>query len=177
MADQFVAEIRVFAGNFAPLGWAFCDGTILPISQNTALFSLLGTTYGGDGRTTFGLPDLRGRAPLQYGQSPGLSLFNLGQSAGTETITLSAAQLPPHSHGLLAANSSGNASSPSGNSLAIPVTGDGTTIAEYSASPANTTLAATSIGVTGGGLPVPVRDPYVGLSFIIALQGIFPPRA
>src|SRR5436305_2548610 len=108
MADAYIGEIRMFAGNFAPRGWATCDGQILPIAQNTALFSLLGTQYGGNGQTTFALPDLRGRVPIHYGQGPGLSPYDIGEAAGTETITLTQNEIPAHSHTLNCVNAKGN---------------------------------------------------------------------
>jgi microcystin-dependent protein len=118
MADQFVAEIRLFAGNFAPTGWAFCNGQILPIASNTALFSLLGTTYGGNGTTNFALPNLQGCAPMHPGQGPGLSLHNLGETGGAQTVTLSNSEIPAHSHLLNVSSQAGTAMSPSGNYLA-----------------------------------------------------------
>src|SRR2546422_5936972 len=117
MSDQFVAEIRIFPFNFPPVGWAFCNGQLLPISQNTALFSLLGTTYGGDGKSTFALPDLEGRAPMHPGQGPGRSLHDLGETGGAETVTLLESEIPAHSHGVLAQNASGNRTNPVGNAL------------------------------------------------------------
>src|SRR2546422_8781825 len=116
--DPFVAEIRIFPFNFAPSGWAFCDGQILPISQNTALFSLLRTTYGGDGKANFALPDMQGNAPMHPGQGPGLSLHDLGETGGSETVTLLESEIPAHSHGLMAQNASGNRTNPVGNALA-----------------------------------------------------------
>jgi len=118
MADPFVAEIRIFPFNFAPKGWAWCDGQILPLSQNTALFSLLGTTYGGDGKSNFALPDLQGRAPMHPGQGPGLSLHDLGETGGSETVSLIESEIPSHSHALMSLGAPGNRTSPIGNSLA-----------------------------------------------------------
>ena len=124
MADPFVAEIRVFPFNFAPRGWAFCDGQLLPLSQNTALFSLLGTTYGGDGRSTFALPDLQGRAPMQPGQGPGLSLHDLGETGGTETVSLLTSELPSHGHSMTASGQPGDLRAPRPTrSLAAPGNG------------------------------------------------------
>ena len=172
MSDPFVAEIRMFAGNFAPNGWAFCDGSILSIALNTALFSLLGTTYGGDGRTTFALPDLRGRAPMHAGDGPGLSSRSLGESAGTETVTITPAQAPAHTHALQASLAPGDAASPSGNLLAVP----GTT-APYASGAADTPMSAAAVSPVGGEQPHNNLMPYLTVSFIIALQGVFPPRS
>ena len=170
--EPFLGEIRMFGGNFAPRGWAFCDGQILPINQNQALFSLLGTTYGGDGRTTFGLPDLRGRVPIHHGTGPGLTQKRLGQSSGTETNTLSAENLPSHSHTINAVLEDGNQSSPTGN---LPA---GTKLLdqEYSDAAANTTMNATMVNSTGNNQAVNNMQPYLTVTYIIALQGIFPSR-
>src|SRR5207237_9272173 len=124
MADPFVAEIRIFPFNFAPTGWALCDGQIMPISQNTALFSLLGTTYGGDGKSTFALPDVQGNAPMHPGQGPGLSLHDLGETGGSETVTLLESEIPSHNHFMTAATTSANSKSPAGNVLARAGGGD-----------------------------------------------------
>jgi microcystin-dependent protein len=171
MADQFVAEIRIFGGNFAPIGWAFCDGQLLPISQNTALFSLLGTTYGGDGRTTFGLPDLRGRSPLHQGQGPGLTSRQLGESAGDETVTLTQSQVAMHTHAL-AGGAAAAATNPDANLLGKPASakiyGPGTSMVP---------MSTAAIGPAGQNQAHDNRQPYLVLSFIIALQGIFPPRS
>ena len=173
MANPFLGEIKMFVGNFAPSGWAFCDGQLLSISQNTALFSILGTTYGGDGQTNFALPDLRGRAPLHSGQGPGLSLYQLGQQGGAETVTLTPAQMPAHSHSVNAVTSGGKQASPSNNLPAVESTG---TSLDYSSDPANTVMSNGMIATTGGSQPVSVVQPYLTVSFIIALQGIFPSR-
>jgi microcystin-dependent protein len=169
MADAFVAEIRIFAGNFAPKGWAFCNGQLLPISQNTALFSLLGTFYGGDGQSTFGLPDLRGCSPMHPGQGPGLTLRSLGERGGEESVTLNLNQMPAHSHQLTASTS---ASTPS---PANSVPGAGSKI--YG--PANNLvpMAGTAVSSAGGSQPHDNRQPYLVLNFIIALQGIYPARS
>jgi microcystin-dependent protein len=171
--EPFLGEIRMFAGNFAPRGWAMCDGQILLISQNTALFSLLGTIYGGDGRTTFGLPDLRGRVPMHHGNGPGLTNKRIGQKSGTETNILSTDNLPSHSHTVNAVLEDGNQSIPTGN---LPA---GTKILdkEYSdASTGNTIMNATMVNDTGNGQEVNNMQPYLTVSYIIALQGIFPSR-
>lgn len=176
MADQFVAEIRMFAGNFAPVGWALCNGQLLPISQNTALFSLLGTTYGGDGRSTFALPNLQGSAPLGAGQGPGTSLRDLGEMGGEQSVTLLSSEMPSHSHAARAATSGGV------NSPAAAVWGESklgkTPLNVYAASGANNVaMSPSALAVTGGNLPHNNLPPYLCLNFIIALQGIFPPRS
>jgi microcystin-dependent protein len=177
MADQFVAEIRIFAGNFAPVGWAFCDGQILPISQNTALFSLLGTTYGGDGRTNFALPNLQGAAPLQAGQGPGLSLRNLGETGGEESVTLLESQMPAHTHVVQCYNGPGDLNTPANNAWGAAHTGK-TPINCYAAAATNSVpMSPFGVSVTGGNLPHNNMPPYLALNFIIALQGIFPARA
>lgn len=170
--EVFLGEIRMFAGNFAPTGWAFCQGQLLPIAQNTALFSLLGTTYGGDGRTTFALPDLRGRVPVGFGQGPGLSYKDLGQQFGTETVTLTTAQMPAHSHTVNAVTSEGNQNLPTNSLPANTKTLD----KEYSDAASNTTMKSGMIGITGSSQPVNISQPSLGVNFIIALQGIFPSR-
>lgn len=173
MADPFVAEIRIFAFNFAPRGWAWCNGQLLPISQNTALFSLLGTTYGGDGKSTFALPNLQGRAPMHPGQGPGLSLHDLGESSGSETVTLTQAEMPSHSHSLMANTTTGSKSTPANNSLAR-VSGATPYLA-----PAGAALAAMSdqaVAPAGGDQPHNNMMPYLTYYFNIALQGVFPQR-
>jgi len=174
MADQFVAEIRIFPFNFAPVGWAFCDGQILPISQNTALFSLLGTTYGGNGQSTFALPNVQGNAPMHPGQGPGLSLHDLGETGGTETVTLLESEMPSHSHSLMAqATPLGGSSDPTGNSLNRPASGN-----LYSNSAANhVQLSSSALSPAGGNQPHNNMMPYLVLNFCIALQGIYPSRA
>jgi microcystin-dependent protein len=172
MADPFVAEIRIFPFNFAPKGWAWCDGQLLPISQNTALFSLLGTTYGGDGKSTFALPDLQGRAPMHPGQGPGLSLHDLGETGGTETVTLLVSEMAAHSHSMNAA-----AQDPALVKLINPA-------ASFSLSQgggiyqdtANTQLAFETTTPNGGDQPHNNMQPYLTYYFNIALQGVFPPR-
>jgi microcystin-dependent protein len=171
--DPFVAEIRIYPFNFAPKGWAFCDGQILPLSQNTALFSLLGTTYGGDGKSNFALPDMQGNAPMHPGQGPGLSLHDLGETGGSETVTLLESEIPSHSHSL-------NASAPPG----VVFAGDPTTgIARSSGGAIYQTSNAglvqmnpSAIGPAGGDQPHNNMMPYLTLNFCIALQGVFPPR-
>ena len=170
--ETFLGEIRMFAGNFAPKGWAFCQGQLLLIAQNQALFALLGTTYGGDGRTTFALPDLRGRAPIGFGQGPGLSYKYLGQQFGTETVTLTTAQMPAHSHTVNAVTSEGNQNLPTNSLPANTKTLD----KEYSDAASNTTMKSGMIGITGSSQPVNISQPSLGVNFIIALQGIYPSR-
>ena len=172
MADPFVAEIRMFPFNFAPRGWAWCDGQLLPLSQNTALFSLLGTTYGGDGRSTFALPNLQGSAPMHPGQGPGLSLHDLGETGGSETVTLLQSEIPTHSHALRFVADVAEDVSPTGNSLALSTDG-----ALYTTTGIGTAqLAAQEITPAGGDQPHNNLQPYLTVYFCIALQGVFPPR-
>ncbi|PKO12182.1 MAG: phage tail protein [Chloroflexi bacterium HGW-Chloroflexi-10] len=173
MADPFVAEIRIFPFNFAPKGWAWCDGQLLPISQNTALFSLLGTTYGGDGKSNFALPDLQGRAPMHPGQGPGLSLHDLGETGGYETITLLESEIPAHSHEHKTQNLSlGGSVLPEGKTLNRPSSGF-----LYSQLPASmVSMAPEGIAPSGGDQPHNNMQPYLTFYFCIALQGVFPPR-
>lgn len=166
----FLGQIAMFAGNYAPQGWALCNGQLLSISQNPALYSILGTTYGGDGINTFALPDLRGRAPIHAGQGPGLSQRNLGNSFGTETNTLNVSQMPAHRHSVFAVSEDGNQSVPTGN---LPA---GTKLLdkEYSNAPVNTTMSNNMIGDTGGNLPVNNMQPVIVINYIIAIQGTYP---
>lgn len=174
MADPFVAEIRIFAFNFAPSGWAWCDGQLLPLSQNTALFSLLGTTYGGDGKTTFALPDLQGSAPMHPGQGPGLSLHDLGEMGGAETVTLLESEIPAHRHALMAAS----------NPALVQLPSPGVALARSRGSSAyqsNTTqnlaqMADVTLAPAGGDQPHNNLMPYLTFYFNIALQGVYPPR-
>jgi microcystin-dependent protein len=175
MANPFVAEIRVFAGNFAPAGWAFCDGQVLPISQNTALFSLLGTTYGGDGKSSFALPNLQGRAPVQAGQGLNLPQIALGESGGESEVTLTPAELPAHTHAVQASTSGGNVAPLKqicGTASQRPTPNFYSPDASATAS-----MNPLSCSLTGGGQPHNNMPPYLVLNFIIALQGVFPPRA
>lgn len=171
MADPFVAEIRIFPFNFAPKGWAWCNGQLLPISQNTALFSLLGTTYGGDGKSNFALPDLEGRAPMHPGQGPGLSLHDLGETGGSETVTLLESEMPAHSHAMRAVEDDGSFLGPANNLLAAgnQMYTSGNTV--------NTTLAAQALAPAGGSAPHNNLQPYLTFYFNVALQGVFPPRS
>jgi len=183
MSEPFIAEIRIFAGNFAPRGWAFCNGQLLPISQNTALFSLIGTTYGGDGRTTTALPNLQGRAPMHPGRGPGLTARRLGERAGAETVTLSTAQIPggTHSHGLRAADASGTDTEPEGNLLALAVDRDDplTDVPAYSTNTERRPMATGVVAPTtvGGGQAHNNLQPFLAINFIIALQGLYPSRS
>ena len=176
MADPFVAEIRIFPFNFAPRGWAFCDGQLLPLSQNTALFSLLGTTYGGNGQSTFALPDLQGNAAMHPGQGPGLSLHDLGEMGGTETVSLLESEIPSHSHAMNASQGDGTERTPSaGGTGQLLATGVG--ISQYqTAGGPTTSLNPSVVAPAGGDQPHNNMQPYVTLNFNIALQGVFPPR-
>lgn len=171
MATGFIGEIRMFAGNFPPRGWALCNGQLLSIAQNTALFSILGTTYGGNGQTTFGLPNLQGRVPMHWGT--GLSTYAQGQMAGVENVTLLQSQMPIHSHLVNASSNGGNQASPANNLPAVESTG---TSLDYSNGAVNTTMNPATIGNAGGGQPFSIVQPYLTVTFIIALQGIFPSR-
>jgi microcystin-dependent protein len=171
--DPFVAEIRIFPFNFSPKGWAFCDGQILPLSQNTALFSLLGTTYGGDGKSNFALPNMQGNAPMHPGQGPGLSLHDLGETSGTETVTLLESEIPSHSHALMAAPTPALLFAPS-STTALSRSAGGPA---YIASNAGLVqLSDNAIAPAGGDQPHNNMQPYLTLNFCIALQGVFPPR-
>jgi microcystin-dependent protein len=173
MTNPFVAEIRIFPFNFAPTGWATCDGQILPLSQNTALFSLLGTTYGGDGKSTFALPDMQGNAPMFYGQGAGLSLHDLGESGGSQTVTLLESEIPVHSHTMSGESQvNGNKSGPS--SAATFGRSAGGTL--YQTANDGTIMAAGVVAPAGGDQPHNNMQPYITLNFCIALQGVFPPR-
>ena len=204
MSDPFLGEIRMVGFNFAPRGWAFCDGHLMSIAQNSALFALLGTMYGGNGQTTYALPDLRGRSPVGVGQGPGLGGIVQGEMGGVENTTLLASQMPVHNHGVPATSSAVSVSG----QVAVPVSTDTASVASpanavpaastsngrpfpmYGATPSgNATLApfnltlsgsasssATETGVAGGSQPLPIRNPYLGVNFVIALEGIFPAR-
>lgn len=177
MSNPFVAEIRIFAGNFAPKGWALCNGQLMPISQNTALFSLLGTTYGGDGKSTFALPNLQGSAPLQPGQGPGLSLYDLGETGGEQNVTLLQTEMASHSHLANCLSAAGNQNTPSNNTWAATVAiGRGSGPPNYSTQGPTTLMNPFATSIAGGSLPHNNMSPYLGLTFIIALQGVFPPR-
>jgi microcystin-dependent protein len=172
VSDPFVAEIRIFPFNFAPKGWAWCDGQLLPISQNTALFSLLGTTYGGDGKSTFALPDLQGRAPMHPGRGPGLSLHDLGETGGSETVTLLESEIPAHSHSLMSLGAPANRTNPIGNTIARVSAGNA-----YVTPPvALVSMAPGALPPAGGDQPHNNMQPYLTFYFNIALQGVYPPR-
>jgi microcystin-dependent protein len=204
MSEPFLGEIRMFGGNYAPRGWAFCQGQMMSIAQNSALFAILGTTYGGNGQTTFALPDLRGRSPVGVGQGPGLSFISQGQISGSENVTLTSLQMPMHTHAtqsqsfdvtltgpiaIPAATTGTTQAEPSTNTVLGPVAAAGRAGTLYATSEADTTLApfdatvsgqvtppVATIGPAGGSQPVSIRNPYVGINFIIALEGIFPSR-
>ncbi|NQD96545.1 phage tail protein [Pseudomonas sp. CrR25] len=205
MSEPFIGEIRMVGFNFAPRGWAFCQGQLISIAQNTALFSLLGTLYGGNGQTTFGLPDLRGRGPVGMGQGPGLSTIEQGELSGTEQVTLLSTQMPAHNHllqpatvpvavsGQVAIPASTDNASVASPADAVPATGSsgGRPFSLYnSAQSGSATLAPFDLtlngsgtvpnsetGVAGGNQPVPVRNPFIGINFVIAMEGIFPSRS
>ena len=171
MSDPYLGEIKLFAGNFAPRGFAFCDGQLLAISQNDALFSLLGTIYGGDGRTTFALPDMRGRIPLHFGTGPGLSERRIGAKVGTETETLTAAQLPAHTHAFNASTTTATLGDP-----AAHVVGDTGADALYVEGSSNVPMSSAAVSSVGGNQSHNNMMPFQGIYFIIALTGIYPSR-
>jgi microcystin-dependent protein len=181
MSDQFLAEIRIFPFNFPPTGWAFCNGQLMPISQNTALFALLGTTYGGDGKSTFALPNMQDNAPMQPGQGQGLSLRDLGEMSGVESITLLVSEIPLHTHSLSASNAEPTAEDPTG---LLPARGfwdsgsESGQLAFYTptAGAPVVQMAPQALALAGGNLPHNNMQPYLTLNFCIALQGIFPQR-
>lgn len=173
MSDPFVAEIRIFAGNFAPKGWASCDGQLLPISQNTALFSLLGTMYGGDGKSTFALPDMQGNAPMMWGQGSGLSLHDEGEMSGTQQVTLLESEMPVHTHNMRDHDLDlGELNAPANNRVLAQSANS--TI--YTASAALNQMSFQALTPAGSSLPHNNMMPFLTLYFIIALQGVFPPR-
>lgn len=174
MADPFVAEIRIFPFNFPPQGWAWCDGQLLPLSQNTALFSLLGTTYGGDGKSTFALPDLRGRAPMHPGQGPGLSQRDLGETGGTETVALNQNEMPVHAHGMGGSNQPGEDAAPAGQTLGRSV---GASLYQTNISQNLVPMAVQSLAPAGNDQPHNNMQPYLTCYFNIALQGVYPARS
>src|SRR5439155_55721 len=174
MSDQFVAEIRIFPFNFAPTGWAFCDGQLLPLSQNTALFSLLGTMYGGDGKSTFALPDIQGSVVVQPGQGAGLSLYDQGETTGSETITLLQSEIPAHTHQMKAHALASGTGVPS--SQVVMARAGGSSTYTTTATPI-AAMAPQALTPAGGGLPHNNMMPYLTVNFCIALQGIFPPRS
>lgn len=188
MSEPFLGEIRMVGFSFAPRDWALCEGQLLPISQYNALFSLLGTQFGGDGRTTFGLPDLRGRSPVGQGHGPGLSNITMGEKAGTETVTLNQTQMPSHSHTAEASiavpassNGTDTTAAPATNTVLGPASNSGRAGSLYATDAANTTLKPFNNPVTvqpaGGNLPIGTRNPFTGVNFIIALNGLYPSRS
>ena len=175
MSDPFVAEIRIFGFNFAPTGWAQCNGQLLPISQNTALFSLLGTTYGGDGKSTFALPDMQGNVPMHPGQGQGLSLRDLGEMSGTEAITLLVSEIPLHNHFVQTDPFIGDKSVPAPDQV-LSASNGGKLYVTGASNPPLSQMAFQALPPAGGGLPHNNLQPYLTLNFCIAMQGVFPPR-
>jgi microcystin-dependent protein len=170
MSDPYIGEIRMFGGNFAPQGWAMCQGQIMPISQNDALFNLIGTAFGGDGQETFGLPDLQGRAPMHQGQGPGITQnYILGENAGVESVTLTTQQIPIHNHAFLVSSVIGTQTNPTNNYMAAPLTGK----AYYAANP-DKSMYNQILSPVGGNQPHNNMQPYLVVSFIISLYGIYP---
>jgi microcystin-dependent protein len=169
MSQPFVGEIRMFAGNFAPAGWAFCDGQLLAIAENDVLFNLIGTTYGGDGQETFALPDLRGRLPIHMGQGPGLSSRTIGEQDGTEAVTLTVNQMPIHTHATLLSSAAGSEANPGGNVLAASPN-----VRLYRPGASTVTLSPQSVTPAGGNQPHDNLMPFLCVNFIISLFGIFP---
>lgn len=174
--EPYIGEIRMFAGNFAPRGWAFCNGQLLAISQNTALFSLLGTTYGGNGQTTFGLPNLQGRYAMHWGQGNGLSPRTIGETAGNETVTLTTSQIPMHNHLMNASSVQGNAKTPANNFNAVYIDPNSGSGVEIYGTTSSGTMNPGAISNTGGSNPHDNMPPFQCVTFIIALEGIFPSR-
>lgn len=173
MAEPYLGEIRMFGGMFAPAGWAFCDGQLLPISENDALFTLIGTQYGGNGQTTFALPDLRGRSPVHQGQGPGLQdTYPIGSTGGVETVTLLQAHLPSHAHPVAASNTAATSTLPQGRVLTRPASGQA-----YLDDTPVSAMSPVSVGGVGGSQPHENMAPYLPVSFIIALYGIYPSRS
>jgi len=171
MSEPFVAEIRIFAGNFAPRGWAFCNGQLLPISQNTALFSLIGTTYGGDGRSTTALPDLQGRIPMHPGQGPGLTSRRLGERGGVELVTLSEAQMPNHNHPMMGTEEEADRPAPASDRMLA----EGESV--YGGASNLVPMASGALPNTGGSQPHNNLQPFLTINFIIALVGLYPSRS
>lgn len=176
MSEPFIAEIRIFAGNFAPRGWAFCDGQLLPISQHTALFSLIGTTYGGDGRSTTALPNMQGRAPMGAGRGPGLTARRQGEKVGAEMVSLTEAQMPSHNHAMFGSSNSieDGTGVPEARLTGSDEEGDLNT---YAPAQNLTAFASDAMTTTGGGQPHNNMQPFISLSYIIALTGLYPSRS
>jgi microcystin-dependent protein len=176
MSDPFVAEIRIFPFNFAPRGWAFCDGQLLPISQNTALFSLLGVTYGGDGKSNFALPNFQGQTPMQQGQGPGLTLRDLGETGGEPSVTLQVSEIPAHPHTAIAGSGGVAAETPVGNVWSSGIKGGPSLYTPSGTNSNDVDMSPVALSPAGGSLPHNNLMPYLTLNFCIALQGIFPQR-
>ena len=178
MSQPYIGQILMFAGNFAPAGWILCQGQLLPISENDALFNLIGTTYGGDGQETFGVPDLRGRAPIHQGQGSGLSSYSIGQNGGVESVTLTTQQIPTHNHNVMVVNSDATLNNPKGALLANEGGQNKDKVSLYAPwdnTPANmTTLLPGSISITGGNQPHENRQPLLVINYIMALFGVYP---
>jgi microcystin-dependent protein len=177
MSNPFVAEIRIFPFNFAPKGWAFCDGQVLPISQNTALFSLLGTTYGGNGTSNFSLPNFQGCAPLQFGQGPGLSLYDLGETGGTQNVTLLSSEIPAHTHTLQCDTTTGGQTAPGNNFWGTAKVGRQAENRYSATAGTSPVMGFEALSLSGGSQPHNNMPPYLTLNFCIALQGVFPARS
>jgi len=173
--EPYLGSIVMFAGNFAPRGWAFCAGQVLSIAQNTALFSILGTTFGGNGTTNFALPDLRGRGPVGTGAGPGLGNIDLGEMAGSENVSLLVSNMPALNHPIACDNTASSSTAPSGMVPGLSATRT-TSLAVYSNNAPNATMNPLTVGVAGGSHPFGIRDPFLGINFIIALEGVFPSR-
>ena len=174
--EPYLGQILGFGFSFAAKGWAYCAGQLMSIQQNAALFAILGTTYGGNGVQTFGLPDLRGRVPISWGQGPGLSDYTLGEAAGTQSVTVLASQLPLHNHAFNANNALATTASPSGNYLAQGGVDSGTNVSIYATGNANAVMSASAFSATGNNQPISVIQPYAVINYSVALQGIFPSR-
>jgi microcystin-dependent protein len=174
--DPFVAEIRIFPFNFAPKGWAFCDGQLLPLSQNTALFSLLGTTYGGNGKSNFALPNMQGNAPMHPGQGPGLSLHDLGETGGSQTVSLLESEIPSHPHTMRASGDIADNNAPSATAMLATAVGRGNNLYITTTSPL-VPLNDNALAPAGGDQPHNNMQPFLTLNFCIALQGVYPPRS
>lgn len=177
MSDQYLGEIRPTAFSFAPVGWALCQGQVVSIAQYSALFTLLGTSFGGNGTTTFGLPDLRGRVSVGIGRGAGLSPYAIGESAGTEAVSLMTIQMPAHTHMASANSGPGVNTSPQGSIWTQVNDGSGDSFNTYAPPPVNLTLRPATVSPAGGSLPMSIMQPYLTLNYIIALQGYFPPRS
>ena len=174
MANPFLGEIRAFPFNFAPKGWAFCDGQLLSIAQNTALFALLGTQFGGDGRSTFALPNLQGNVPLDFGQGPGLTFYNMGDSGGAPSITLLTSEMPAHGHNAHCNSAAGNKTKPNSSYWAKDAAG---ILSEYATVPDGNQMSQQALGISGGSQPHNNMQPFLTLNFCIALQGVYPARS